>query len=403
MNMTQIPPCHASFAPIDELYDPPFRCKPILPKAYLIQEKLHPRFYRRNHMFYAAPSIGRSTGGRLFATWYSGGAMEPSLEAFSIVAVSDDQGLRWKEIMVAVGNPKTRTQLLDMQCFTDPSGRFWLCWHFRNWSIPKDKPKHFECWAMTCDNADDDAPRFSEPIYIGDGFMRNQPTFLKNGNWLLPAYNLCQDRYQFLLSRDHGKTFEPKYGCKKFPTFFDEQMYLEREDGSLLMIARALKGYLVESVSKDGGETWSEVTQTAIEHPHTRPFIRRLPSGQVLLINNEHKKARINLKVYLSEDDAHTWKHTMMLDSRQTSYPDAVFGDHGEIYIIHDHGRESFKEILVSRITEEDIMAGEIVSHDSYANHIIAKGPSVPELGEEFQAASRAEFEKFLKEIGEVK
>ena len=190
-------------------------------------------------------------------------------------------------------------------------------------------------------------------------------------------------------------------------TLWDKRKTILRElSGGMkrrVMIARALKGYLVESVSKDGGETWSEVTQTAIEHPHTRPFIRRLPSGRVLLINNEHKKARINLKVYLSEDDAHTWKHTMMLDSRQTSYPDAVFGDHGEIYIIHDHGRESFKEILVSRITEEDIMAGEIVSHDSYANHIIAKGPSVPELGEEFRAASRAEFEKFLKEIGEVK
>ena len=92
----------------------------------------------------------------------------------------------------------------------------------------------------------------------------------------------------------------------------------------------------------------------------------------------------------------------MMLDPRQTSYPDAVFGDNGEIYIIHDHGRQTFKEILVSRITEEDIIAGEIVTDDSFANHIIAKGPAVPELGEEYREASLKRFEAFLEEIKRV-
>ena len=396
------PKCLARFAPISEAYDAPFKCTPVLPAAFLMEGELDARFYRRNHMFYAAPSIGRSKGGRLFATWYSGGAMEPMLEAFNIVAISDDNGLHWKEIFIGVGNPETKRQFVDMQCFTDPSGRFWLGWGLTNWAIPKKSPEHLEWWAMTCDNADSDTPVFSEPIFIGYGFMRNQPTFLKDGRWILPAYQKGGERYQFFISKDNGRTFETRLGGKKHRTLFDEQMYLERNDGSILMIARALDGYLVESVSKDGGETWTDAVQTPIENPHTRPFIRRLPSGRVLLINNEHKEARINLKVYLSEDDAKTWKYTMMLDPRQTSYPDAVFGDNGEIYIIHDHGRQTFKEILVSRITEEDIIAGEIVTDDSFANHIIAKGPAVPELGEEYREASLKRFEAFLEEIKRV-
>ena len=48
-----------------------------------------------------------------------------------------------------------------------------------------------------------------------------------------------------------------------------------------------------------------------------------------------------------------------------TSYPDAVEDDDGNIYVIYDHGRGVNGEIVMAKITEEDIIAGELVRDTS--------------------------------------
>ena len=43
-------------------------------------------------------------------------------------------------------------------------------------------------------------------------------------------------------------------------------------------------------------------------------------------------------------------------------------------------GRTTFKEILISRICEADIIAGKTVNHASFQCHIISKAPAVSSL-----------------------
>ena len=59
----------------------------------------------------------------------------------------------------------------------------------------------------------------------------------------------------------------------------------ERRDGSLWMLVRTLYG-IGESTSTDGGRTWSEVAPSDIGHVTSRFFIRRLDSGNLVLVKH---------------------------------------------------------------------------------------------------------------------
>ena len=87
----------------------------------------------------------------------------------------------------------------------------------------------------------------------------------------------------------------------------------------------------------------------------------------------------------LSEDDGKTWKYKLLLDGRKdVSYPDAKETDDGYIYITYDRERGAFlnsyeevyknaREVIISKITEEDIIAGELVSEKSYLGKVASK------------------------------
>ncbi len=343
-------------------------------------EKIHGE---RMRLWQGCPTVAVTAGGRLFAGWYSGGSKEPSPLNYSLLQVSNDGGMTWdKPLFVIEGFPKESNQQLDIQLWMAPGNRLWVCWTQRDWKIDHSKPNHLSCWAVVCENPDADSLSFSEPFYICDGFLRCQPTVLSDGRWLFCAYNWLHGHYAYYESSDNGKTFKAcKAGKRIGVETFDESMILERTDGSLWMLARTWGvGKLAECFSHDGGKTWTDTKPSSIPTPSTRFFISRLKSGRVLLVNNDSSTARINMTAFLSEDDGRTWRYSMLLDKRATSYPDVVEDINGDIYLIWDRGRETSKEILLSRITERDIMAGELIEPSSYLCNIISKAPTATDV-----------------------
>jgi hypothetical protein len=74
----------------------------------------------------------------------------------------------------------------------------------------------------------------------------------------------------------------------------------------------------------------------------------------------------------LSEDEGKTWKGYLMLDERSdVSYPDCVEDSNGNLYIVYDRERYDAKEILMAKVTEEDILAGNLVKSGSYLKHVL--------------------------------
>lgn len=336
------------------------------------------------------PGIEVTKGGRIFSCFYSGGVRE-QLGNFVVLLRSDD-GVNFED-PVAVAYNGTESRCYDATLWTDPLGRLWLIWSVM--------PNH-SVYAAICDEPDAQELVWGEEFLIGHDVMMNKPTVLSTGEWLFPVsvwdqgvrvmpeeYDTKQEERGAFVYRtvDQGRTFEKLGGANMAEPSYDEHMILELQDGRLANYVRTRYGIGV-SYSEDKGLTWTAGEDSGIWGPDSRFHFRRLPSGRVLLINNlkgEEEKVRTNLSAMLSEDDGKTWKYQLLLDERlQVSYPDVALGEDGYIYVTYDRERGCFKttleeayacarEVLYARITEEDIMAGRLVSHESKLKCIISR------------------------------
>jgi hypothetical protein len=161
-------------------------------------------------------------------------------------------------------------------------------------------------------------------------------------------------------------------------------MVTELRDGRLWLLIRTGGGFLWESHSTDKGLTWSEAKATKIANPHSRFFIRRLSSGNLLLVNHYKSTRRSHLTAQLSTDDGQTWNEGLLLDERGgvtfpngvpggVSYPDGAQDKDGLIWITYDRNRNGRGEILLARFREEDVAAGKNVSGAVTLKQVINK------------------------------
>jgi hypothetical protein len=191
---------------------------------------------------------------------------------------------------------------------------------------------------------------------------------LKNGDWLLPASVWKADNScHVLATTDQGQTFQLRgtaHIAAPETRGPDEEMIVERQDGSLWMLVR-VQG-LAESISTDGGKTWSPVERSKIKHNTSRFFLRRLRSGALLLVKHgplDKRTKRELLTAYISDDDGKTWQGGLMIDERDdVTYPDGVQAADGTIYLVYDFHRTPEGIIHMATFREEDVRAAKPVT-----------------------------------------
>lgn len=318
------------------------------------------------------PSIERTPEGRLWAAWYAGKRWEDKYNWVTL-ATSGDDGKTWSDLKLVIdpdGDGPLRTS--DPCLWLDPTGRLWLFWWLNGVSYPGAAGESGALatgitMAITTENPDSESPTWSDPRLICTGVMLNKPTVTRSGEWILPVSCWGRDgSAQAVVSVDKGKTWSLK-GAANIPADernADETMIVERRDGSLWKLIRTNFG-IHQSVSEDAGATWSEA-ERYLPHTVSRFFIRRLASGNLLLIRHgppDQKTDRSHLTAYLSDDDGASWKGGLVLDERDfVSYPDATQAPDGTIYAIYDWKRWGDKHILMASFTEEDVMAAKFIS-----------------------------------------
>lgn len=337
-------------------------------------------------------SIERTPKGRIWVAWI-GECDCP--KSFLLAASSDDNGETWSKPRLVIDShspslPFSRSTIIG-NFWTDPLGRLWLFFD----QAMEAYDGRSGLWYIVCENPDDEGSVWSEPKRISHGSMLNKPVVLSSDEWVLPSYLLQHpgwappfrgvfpelDPYRgvnILVSKDQGKSWELR-GVRTFPNpDWHEAMIVEKRDGQLWMMARTQKG-IMESFSTDKGYTWSEpeFTKANIQHPSSRFFFRRLNSGRILLIKNGrdlHKdEGRNYFSAWLSDDDGQTWKGGLLIDDRENvSYPDGFQDPDGTIHITYEHNRGP-GEILLAKFTEEDVLAGKIVSPQSKLKMIIVR------------------------------
>lgn len=353
--------------------------------------------------------IDRTPNGRLWSAWVGNG---DSPNGFFMLATSDDGGHSWSKPRVVIdptdppSQPNRRSLVGNL--WTDPIGRLWC---FFDQSLGYFDGRAGD-WYIRCDNPDDAEPKWTAPVRFADGCTLNKPTVLSNGEWLLPVSLWPRDvispwtgannfpgaetfkeshreldparMANVFVSADQGKTWTRRGGVRFPNTHFDEHMIVERRNGSLWMLARTSKG-VSESFSNDQGRTWTDPQLSTIKNLSARFFIRRLNSGNLLLVKNGPTNvslaSRSSLTAFLSQDDGKTWTKGLTLDNRsEVSYPDGFQAPDGTIHILYDWNRHTDAEILLAKFREEDVTAGKLASPGSTSRMLVNKAlaPSLP-------------------------
>ncbi|MBE6931281.1 MAG: exo-alpha-sialidase [Ruminococcaceae bacterium] len=338
--------------------------------------------------FQGIPTLERTPSGRLWAAFYGGGTGE-NLENFVLLLYSDNDGITWRKYL-ALDMPDAPVRAYDPCLWVAPDGRLFL-FYAQTYCVNGEEGYNPTCdgrcgvWCITSSDPDCPNPAFTAPRRVANGVMMDKPTVTSDGTWLLPcaiwqfvrnyAIDLPEERFpNVYASTDNGETFSLIGRADHPQRFIDEHQIVQRLDGSLRMYIRCRAEYGIGIAdSFDGGKTWENMRQAGIASPCSRFYIRRTASGKLLLVNHATGLDRKELTAYLSADDGETWEGGLLLDSRSgCSYPDGTEGPDGTFYVVHDYNRYGSGEVYVSRFTEEDVLAGKIVSEDSYLRRLVS-------------------------------
>jgi predicted neuraminidase len=357
-------------------------CTTVTEQAYLAP----PRIFvgvEQNHSlksrkFQGIPSLAISPKGRLWATWYAGNTPGEDQNNYVVVATSGDNGKTWTENIIIDPDNEGPVRAFDPEIWMDPRGRLWSFWAQ---AIGHDGTIA-GVWAMTSDNPDKAGSQWSLPRRLTDGIMMCKPTVLSSGEWILPAstWRHTDNSARVIVSTDNGQNWHLRGACNvpKQDRSFDEHTIVERRDKSLWMLARTNYG-IGESISKDRGKTWPPLAPSTILHPSARFFIRRLHSGNLLLVKHgplNKRTGRSHLTAYSSKDDGHTWSAGLLIDEREgVSYPDGQQDRDGIIHIIYDYSRRGAREILMARFSEDDLITGNPESANVSLRMVVSKYP----------------------------
>ena len=360
--------------------------------ARVLMRPERPEWKAAGRLWQGIPGIERTANGRLYACWYSGGKTE---EPGNIVILekSDDDGQTWTDGFCVVCHDDPEVRCFDEAIWIDPRGRLWLFWTQSRLFYDGRNG----VWCAVCEQPDAEEVAFSRPRRLFDGLMLNKPIAASDGTWYFPAalwsvsVSKPLEEHPELDSRrlagvyasiDAGETFEWRGGADVPGRGFDEHMLVELKDGRLWTLVRATYG-IGQAFSPDGGRTWTDAGPSGHTGPNSRFFIRRLASGRLLLVNHinptyatnpRNWNTRNNLMAMLSEDDGKTWKGGLMLDTRdEISYPDGAQAAGGDIYLIYDYSRYGRRQILMAVFSEEDILAGRLVSANGRLKQLVSQ------------------------------
>jgi len=136
----------------------------------------------------------------------------------------------------------------------------------------------------------------------------------------------------------------------------DECMAVERGDGSVYLTVRnsLFPNRRAFSVSRDGGESWSELRpQDALVGPKCQASILSCADGSIIFANPAGP-GRENMTVRVSVDDCRTWSPGVPLHAGPSGYSDLAQMPDGIIACLYENGTSKYHEkITIARVPKD--------------------------------------------------
>ncbi len=302
---------------------------------------------------------------RLFACWFTGMDKEPRVGNYAVVYYSDD-GDKWNPafaVDLKGTDAAVDSRVFDPSLFVDDDNNLWIWWNQTN-----EPFAHVTSWYCKVGNAaDGNVQSFTigAPVMTSYGLKMNKPIKLSTGEWLYCAHDFTDmGKTKVYSSKDKGATWKLK-GIANVPNarFANETAIAEHVDNNgdiaLVMWNRCTYSYnIAVSYSYDLGKTWTDSEEFYNYGPSSRMNAKTLAGGNILYVHHYRTESRTNLCAFLSEDGGKTFPHALVLDTRRdVSYPDIATDDNGNIYIVWDYNRYIDKQILMTTVTERELLA----------------------------------------------
>ncbi|MBW3599420.1 MAG: exo-alpha-sialidase [Planctomycetes bacterium] len=206
-------------------------------------------------------------------------------------------------------------------------------------------------WGML-KTSDDGGAAWSEARRLPEGILGP----IKNKPIMIDGVLLCGSstehdgwRLHFERSTDLGKTWQSTGPIHDGRTFAAIQpTLLTLDDGSILALCRSRQGKIVQTVSRDGGKTWSELIAAELPNPNAGIDGVTLDDGRHLLVYNHTPRGRSPLNVAISKD-GRSWKPLVVLEDQpgEYSYPAVIQPSDGKVHITYTWKRTRVKHVVL--------------------------------------------------------
>ncbi|MBT7303566.1 MAG: hypothetical protein HN849_28810 [Victivallales bacterium] len=297
----------------------------------------------------------RRDGSYLLAfTRFNGGARDDA-KADIVGVLSRDQGKTWGEpriIQKNVGDCNVMSA-----CLLRLADGGVLLGYIR-------KDSHQSC-TIFVRRSEDDGETFGEPVQVNGwkaymGIVNDSLVQLSSGRIICPIYfsrGPCwtpQEHYvaRMCLSDDGGRTWraaKTDVDCPKRGAM--EPVVMERLDGSVLMFIRTQTGKVYQSVSQDGGDTWTKAEPSVLPSQEAPIAIRRVPGTDLAVAvwnadyqtgAKSHGGRRSPFHLAISRDDFATPVQPVVIEQSKAdtfSYPSISFAD-GNLLLTYYVGQD---------------------------------------------------------------
>jgi len=291
------------------------------------------------------PTLAEAPNGDILCLWYAGSYESSEDQALYLARLPKGER-RWEATERVLWNPEQPPG--NAVIFRTPDDKVGIVWGRMEQSRPMRRGTGWSECRLLYRTSGDNGRTWSADVEIPDSFgttPRNVPLTLQDGRLALPiSGETTEDRGSFLLYLNAGSDTWTRGG---FAHGGSQPTVIQRDNGDLLSLMRG-KPRIPQSISTDGGATWSESRPTELKNPGSGIAMTRLKSGRVVLVFNDTDQSdRYPLSIIQSFDGGETWEEqrTLEADWGEFSYPSIIQADDGTIHVSYTYRRYHIKHV----------------------------------------------------------